>query len=228
MNGHSRGSDHLEPPILHLFCRMGQYYLCSPLLQGDRLQWGEWQDLFLCKVDKPLPIVVFSNIKPTQTNIFLIHIVLSLGNFTNEYDLFGNSHDIHSAFITAHLIDPSDLEGNANRLVHHYLCEQLVYMSDGTHVFDQLCIAADVVLREVIESGNLVVAEMPSVLYTSLCRHMVDCVKAFLQSIREQLAKVTVAKLRADGVYDGMPDAMVFVSATKANPIGIDFNLQQG
>ena len=228
MNGHSRGNDHLEPPILHLFHRMGQYYLCSPLLQADCLQWGEWQDLFLCKVDKPLPIVVFLNIKPTQTNIFLIHIVLSLGNFMNEYDLFGNSHDIRSAFITSRLINPSDLEGSTNQLVHHYICEQLVYMPGGTCVFDQLCIAADVVLREVIESGNLVVAEMPSVLYTSLCRHMVDHVEAFLQSIREQLAKVTVTKLCADGVYDGMPDAMVFVSATKANPIGIDFNLQQG
>ena len=101
-------------------------------------------------------------------------------------------------------------------------------MPGGTCVFNQLCIAADVVLREVIESGNLVVAEMPSVLYTSLYRHMVDHVKAFLQSIREQLAKVTVTKLCTDGVYDGVPDAMVFVSAMKANPIGIDFNLQQG
>lgn len=150
MNGHSRGSECLAPPILHLFHKMGQYNLRSPMLQADCLQWGEWQDFFLCKVDEPLPIVFFWNINPTQNNLFVIHIVLSLGNFTNEYDLFGNSHDIHSVFTTACRIDPSNLEGSTNWLVHHYICEQLVYMPGGTCVFDQLCIAADMVLRDCV------------------------------------------------------------------------------
>jgi hypothetical protein len=39
--------------------------------------------------DKPLPVIVFSNINPTHLLNFLLHVALSLGEFLNELELFG-------------------------------------------------------------------------------------------------------------------------------------------
>jgi hypothetical protein len=51
--------------------------------------------------DKPLPIIVFSSIKPTHPLNFLLHVALSLGEFSNGLELFGDSTDIHDIFHSA-------------------------------------------------------------------------------------------------------------------------------
>jgi hypothetical protein len=53
---------------------------------------SQWQrELMKCFVidegDKPLLVIVFSNIKPTRLLNFLLHVALSLGEFSNELEL---------------------------------------------------------------------------------------------------------------------------------------------
>ena len=114
-----------------------------------------------------LPIPVFSNIKPTQPHRFLIHVLLSMGEYNNELELWEQG-TIKNAFVMGRLISHSHLEESVNNLVRRYVMEQLLFMPGGTQMFDRLCVAAHSVLTSTLLQDEMPIFEMPSVLYTSL------------------------------------------------------------
>ncbi len=90
--------------------------------------------------DKPLPIIVFSNIKPTHPLNFLLHVALSLREFSNELELFGDSTDICNIFHVAKLYDLIDPVTSTKHMICRYVLEQLVHLPGGTKMFDRLCL----------------------------------------------------------------------------------------
>ena len=66
-----------------------RYIDCSP--QDLEHTYGKFVDTKYDK-DDLLPFPLFNSVKPTQTNRFLIHLLLSMGKFNNEGELFqGNT-----------------------------------------------------------------------------------------------------------------------------------------
>jgi hypothetical protein len=118
--------------------------------------------------DKPLPVIVFSKIKPTHPLTFLLHVALSLGEFSNELELFGDSTDIHGIFHTAKLYNPIDPVTSTKDMICHYVVEQLVHLPCGTKMFDRLCVSAYSVIFKALVGGNILLQETLPVLYTSL------------------------------------------------------------
>jgi hypothetical protein len=77
----------------------------------------------------PLPMIMFSHIKPsTHLLNFLLHVALSLGEFLNELELFGDSTDICNIFDAGRLYDPTDPVGSTKHPICQYVLEQLVHL----------------------------------------------------------------------------------------------------
>jgi hypothetical protein len=92
--------------------------------------------------DKPLHVIVFSNIKPTRLFNFLLHVALSLGEFSNLLEVFGDISDIHDIFHAVKLYDLIDPVASTKHTICRYVLEQLVHLPGGTKMFDSLCVSA--------------------------------------------------------------------------------------
>jgi hypothetical protein len=82
--------------------------------------------------EKPLPIITFSNLKPACPLNLLHHVVLILGEFSNELELFGDSTDIHDIFHAARLYDLTDHLDSTKHTIHCGVLEELVNLPSGT------------------------------------------------------------------------------------------------
>jgi hypothetical protein len=79
--------------------------------------------------DSDLPIVVLPPVKPTQSSQFVIHLLLSLGTYSNEAELF-NMSSIVESFCNAQLFSdntpgiPPTINDVYN-ITKRYIAEQL-------------------------------------------------------------------------------------------------------
>jgi hypothetical protein len=175
-----------------------------------------------------LPIPVFSNIKPTQPHRFLIHVLLSMGDFSNELELWEQGN-IKDAFVKARLISDLHLEDSIKDLVRRYVMEQLLFVPGGTQMFDRLCVAAHSVLTSALLLDELPIHEMPSVLYTSLRQETTEQVERAIQGRREILASVSVSTIGPVRAIRNVPhDAEELAACTKQNPLSNQIMLTQG
>jgi hypothetical protein len=83
---------------------------------------------------KPLPLPIYNIVKPSQVSRFLIHVLLSLGNFNNEGELFTDQSP-REWFQNAQLIrgqgnEPVTLE-DVNNLSKRVILEQLCFVPNG-------------------------------------------------------------------------------------------------
>ena len=80
--------------------------------------------------DKHIPIPVFSYVKPTLGPRFILHVLLSLGEFETEIDLLLH-RNLREAFRYAKLIGPENDEASlkyySSQLLKRYIEEQLVF-----------------------------------------------------------------------------------------------------
>ena len=167
--------------------------------------------------DTRLPIPVYSNIKPMQPHRFLVHVLLSMGDFRNELELWEQGN-IREAFVKARLICEADIEEDVKKLVRRYIMEQLLFTPGGTQMFDRLCVAAHSVLTSVLLLGEVPVEEMPSVLYTSLRQETTEKVENAIKMRRETLARVCISAVGSVGAVTNVPSAEELAACTKNNP----------
>ena len=206
--------------VLRLMTLFQQYCVGNVSLQQERITREELMERFvLDDGDAPLPTIVFSNIKPTRPQPFLLHVALSLGMFSNEVELFGDSTDVRDIFEHAGLFNPLDAEASTKQTIRRYIVEQLVHLPGGTKMFDRLCVSAYFVMYEAMVRGNIVLQEMPSVLYTSLQVATCEKVRTKMLDLRKNLAAVTLADLRRDVAHADLPSADVIAACTKRDPL---------
>ncbi len=169
--------------------------------------------------DKPLPVIVFSNIKPTHPLNFLLHVALSLGEFSNELELFGDSTDIHDIFHVAKLYDPIDPVTSTKHMICRYVLEQLVHLPGGTKMFDRLCVFTYSVIYKALVGGNILLQETPPVLYTSLRMVTSDMLQEKLFNKRVNLVAVTLRDLKWDIAHSDLPDEHIIAGSMKHQPL---------
>jgi len=80
---------------------------------------------FVCEMkERYLPVVWNESVRPTRTNHFFVHILLSMGSFVDEYSLFSQPN-IRESYICAQLLDPLAPHHSAKLLTRRYFEEQL-------------------------------------------------------------------------------------------------------
>lgn len=111
-----------------------------------------------------LPIPVFSYIKPTMGVRFILHIMLSLGEFDTELDLILNPTLLESLRYSR-LIGPENdvdsLELYSEELLKKYILDQLRYFPNISKVLDQWIVTAGGLFDSVIIRNEIPITDMP-------------------------------------------------------------------
>jgi hypothetical protein len=178
---------------------------------------------FICEEDaEELPTIWMDNVRPTRADHFLIHILLSMGSFTDEYSLFCHS-SLKECFVHARLLDPLAPEYSAKLLTKQYITEQLSTLPAGTHTFDRFVVAANNCFRTLFESDLLFSDDVPTVLYSHLQEETTASMDKHLKDIRTNLANSLIQKLCEAGVPN-LPSPEECIEATIAFPCPWDID----
>ena len=176
---------------------------------------------FVCESDKTrLPTTWFSSVRPTQPNRFLIHLLLSMGNFVEEYSLF-NQPTLRHSFVHAHLLDEADVHGSIDKVARSYITQQLAGLPAGTNTFDRYAVAAYSTIRELFLNNEFHTTEIPSVLYCRLTTITEKKISDYIHKRKSTLVDYLLAKLKdpTDGHLPTRDDCM---NATLEHPCSWD------
>jgi hypothetical protein len=183
--------------VQHLF-ELLNFIQHGVVVNGNRyLNWSqqELRDTYSKFIDQKvdskalLPFPLFNVVKPTQTNRFLIHLLLSMGRFNNEGDLF-KGQKMADYFFNAGLIGDGDnvTEEDVLNLTKRFIMEQLLYVPGGTMMFDRYCLAAYDAIKAALMDDSIASNDVPSYLYTSLVEEANKSALRFHNEVRENLA----------------------------------------
>lgn len=165
------GGVSLKSATLRLFLTFKQKLQEEELPMGvrhGRKAWEAKKLRFLCDWElEHLPVVWFNPTKPLHATRFLIHILLSMGSFENEMELFTKG-SFADSFIYARLFDPAHAEESVNELTRNYVMNQLRNQAGSTPQFDRFCVSAHNILRNALLHNQIEADGMPSFLYTHL------------------------------------------------------------
>ena len=211
-----------------LFQRLGiacDYYYDKKIPQNIRpAQFPVLEDLchrFICEETKlVLPVPWFMTVRPTVANRFLISLLLSLGAFVDEYDLF-STPSLRHTFVKARLLNNHYPLDSAKSLMTKYFLEQLVILPAGTRTFDLYCVTAFNTIKDLFVHDRLYSNELPTVLY---CRLQQDLGNACLEHQKEKqetLVNYLTTQL-SDAQIPGVPPTQKFLDATLCDPITFD------
>jgi hypothetical protein len=122
-------------------------------------------------IDSHLPIPVFSYIKPHMGTRFILHIMLSLGEFDTEHDL-NLQGSLRESLRYCKLIGLSNtseaLKEYSNTLLARYIKEQLQYFPNGNTVTDTWIVNAKRIFDDVIIHDRISYTDMPPLLQSEL------------------------------------------------------------
>ena len=160
-----------------------------------------------------LPFPLFNMVKPTQTNRFFIHVLLSIGKFNNEGELFQGSC-MKDFFFNAKLIPSREnvSEDDVLLLTKKLVMEQLLYVPGGTMMFDKCCLATYEALKDGLLYDSTASCDVPSFLYTSLVEQANESALQFYNDVRESLCT-------AVSYLPNVPDKESLVQADKEHPL---------
>jgi hypothetical protein len=142
-----------------------------------------------CHKDLSLP--VYNIVKPSQINRFVIHVLLSLGNFNNEGELFAvNSPRMwfrNAKLLSGDGNEPVAIE-DINNLTKRVILEQLIFVPNGTVYFDKSYIAAYCAFKtELFENIPPLGLQPPSFLYTNLVNEATPQNIQYMNEIKEKM-----------------------------------------
>ena len=182
---------------------------------------------FVSMDERPdLPVYWFRTVRSTEAEHFLYHMLLSMGHFTTELELYCQG-SLKEAFVSARLLpraalhDQDCMKASIKALAREYVIKQLCYYPVGTMTFDReittiystLC---DYFIHDVLESKS-----MPSVLFTQLHEQCSESLKATLFQNRKHLCQSFCSSLRPT-FQDFLPDSDQILNATLAQPLPFD------
>jgi len=144
--------------------------------------------------DTKLPLPVFSTVKPHQTNRFLIHVLLSMGSYSNEAELFAGQTPTQW-FRNAKLLPGQDddpvTEEDINNLTKKVILEDLAFLPSGTISFDKACLAAHNAFKTAFSEDNSILnLTAPSCLHTQLVQQASNEESNFIRQTKETLMDV--------------------------------------
>jgi len=165
-----------------------------------------------------LPLPVYTLVKPKQATRFLIHILLSMGSFSNEGELFSGATPT-KWFRNAKLLpgqndDPVTEEDILN-LTKKVILEQLLFMPNGTRSFDNACVSAYQAFRTAFlgdSDVNVINLQAPTYLHTQLEEEATPECEKFIKETRDSLTNVLCQ-------LPGAPTKDLLMAATMEQPI---------
>ena len=206
--------------------KMGCVNVLYPNPTKRQVRWYEMLlNRFVCEVEKPwLPVVWMNPVRPLNTHRFLIHLLLSLGSFIDEHDLF-DVPAMQDAFVKARLLDPTNAttrKDSANRLALKYFTAQLRLLPAGTFTFDRYCVSSYHIIRALFLHNTFHVQELPTVLYCRLRQDTSDAVAKHIESKTRIFVTNLISTLRSAGL-EGLPPLNIILQSTLSAPTPWEF-----
>lgn len=117
-------------------------------------------------------VVVFSSTTPQKPGKFLIHLLLSMGEYTTEFDLF-HVPTLRDSFVNAGFIS-NDVDTDLLHLCRRYVLEQAQFVPGSTRVFDRNVTGCFNVLKEFLVNDVLAHDAPPRILETTIRQDVED------------------------------------------------------
>ena len=178
------------------------------------------------RVASVIPIYWYRTVKASNTEAFFVHLLLSLGSFTSELELFSQG-SMKNAFIHARLFTASsDLkkqEQSVNELIQKYVTKQLVHLPAGTRTFDTELTTAFRLMRNFLLKDVIVSDSLPAALYTRVRRQCEEEVEAYCKKRIDMLCLSLHASLEKVLGAGKLPSMKDIKKATFLAPVDFDF-----
>ena len=213
--------------VFDLFSQIRTWQLIPPrranLEQTERWEFLQKTFLGAKRTDQKtqiMPVVWFNSVKPSESVRWLVHILLSMGEYDCEAGLLGSGNMIKN-FIRAGLVrsDRAFREEDVRNLTRRYVLEQLVFLPGGTYAFDKHLVQAYQVFTTVLVDEEMPYCEVPAGLYTHVRLSTEKGCEAYLQQAREHLCDVLYLDVKSTGMFDMPFDVGDLKKATLADPI---------
>ena len=192
------------------------------LSENDKRDW-DFISHHLLHLDeeKHLPIPVFSYIKPTMGSRFILHILLSMGEFDTEVDLLLHK-TLRESLRYAKLIgtsdDPEKLKKYSDQLLKMFIEEQLVFYPNSSKVIDSWIVSAGELLDGVIIRNEIPITDMPPVLQTQVEMQSQVTKSILLQKLKKNLISAITKELDHVSDYYNIPDKNDIENSTVEYP----------
>ncbi|CAB9511975.1 hypothetical protein SEMRO_512_G157630.1 [Seminavis robusta] len=226
------GNSHREKSTVQGFFEKLHRMYCEStsstgLRSSARRFWEFATTHFLCELDQNyLPVIWYTPIKPTQTNRFLFHVLLSMGSFRSETELL-MSGSMRDAFQHAGLFDSNDPEGSVKKVTKTYLLKQLQHLPGGTRQFDRMLLAANKAFHNLFFDNTLAAQGLPPALYTKLIDETTKKVRKQIQNMTQSMCKCLLATLQATNIA-GLPELDKLIDSQTNGIIPFDIgNIEQ-
>ena len=154
-------------------------------------------------------VVYFSKIYPSDGGKFLVHLLLSMGSFETELDLF-SCNSLWDCFKKAGLWTKSTTKENILNITRKYIIEQAQYLPGSTRMFDKNVVQCFEVLTEYFEKATILYMQPPRVMLSSIQSSANEKTRDFLDQIRLNIAKGLVAS----GKVENCPSEQLISQAT--------------
>lgn len=189
----------------------------------DETYWEFCQrELIVFEGKLNLPVPVFSIIKPTLGARFILHILLSLGEFETEQDLLLHP-TLRETLQYAKLIGDETDEESLNRYVDELMVKIIVesfqYLPSGKKIIDNWIITFDELLKSVIIDNSLPIVEMPPVLQARLNKSVNDECNAQVKKFRDSLTDSSLQEIGDNANFYSIPSKDELKNATFDNPL---------
>ena len=133
-------------------------------------------------------VVYFSKIYPNDPFKFLVHLLLSMGQFDTEYELF-NCSSLKEAFPKGGFNLNDTPENVAIKITRKYILEQALHLPGSTRMFDRNIVNCYNVLLDFLRNRAPQFFEPPRVLLSTVTASIDERASHFLQITRQNIAK---------------------------------------
>lgn len=176
--------------------------------------------------DYHLPIPVFSYSRPTTGVNFILHILLSLGEFETEIDLTTHK-SLRECLRYANLIgpsnDPQDLETYSDNLLRLYIEEQVITFPNSRRVIQSWIVAAGDLFDKIIIDDEIPVTDLPAVQQSALFQSQEERCVEFRREARKKIIAAALLELGEETIKRcKIPSAEELMNATKDEPLDWD------
>ena len=187
-----------------------QQMLSNPLTP-QHSQYGYQEKVFDCffgslttrEKNKVVPVVWTSNVPPSQPHRWMVHVLLTMGKFDNEFSLMITG-SFRNAFLVAGLVstlqDTATLLREIEDILRKYLLSQLIYIPGGTPTFDRFVVSATRILHKSLTQDSLPCEEYPPCLYTKMKTGIDVEVTSFLTQEKKRLLTCLLNDLTSKGI----------------------------
>ena len=213
--------------VYDLFLRIGIWQQTPPR-SSRRDHVERWEGLqrrfFGPRRDEPgvqkFPVIWYNSVRPTEPMRWLLHILLSMGEFDCEANLLAKGNMVDN-FIRAGLIrsDHANRQVDVDVLVRRYVQEQLVYLPGGTYSFDKHVTKAREILQAVMIDNSMPPSPLPAGLYTHLVMSTDKACKKYREDAKRNLCDMLWQDVKATGMIDVTFTKSDLMKATALNPI---------